>query len=50
LQASATKYGKSEYGRHLQRVADGKILYGDNGHSRPHWGYDHAIIEAGRYD
>ena len=35
---SAEKYGKSSYGRHLQRVANGTILYGSKPGERPHWG------------
>ena len=40
LMESAEKYGKSPYGQHLQRVIDGKILYGDKPGSRPRWGTD----------
>lgn len=39
---SARKYGKSEYGRHLMRVMEGKILYGTTHESRPHWGQEDA--------
>lgn len=35
---SATKYGKSAYGQHLLRVAEGKILYSTHPGERPHWG------------
>lgn len=36
---SARKYGKSPYGQHLERVAQGKILYaGDKPGERPRWG------------
>ena len=38
LLASAEKYGKSSYGQHLFRVAEGKILYSTNPGSRPRWG------------
>ena len=38
LLESATKYGKSSYGRHLRRVAEGKIMYSDVPGSRPRWG------------
>ena len=37
LLESVEKYGKSPYGQHLKRVADGKILYG-NFTARPIWG------------
>lgn len=37
---SAKKYGKSSYGQHLMRVAEGKILYADKPGQRPHWGRD----------
>ncbi len=37
---SAQKYGKSAYGQHLMRVAEGKILYADKPGQRPHWGRD----------
>ena len=39
---SANKYGKSTYGRHLQRVADGKIMYSSMPGQRPHWGGDNT--------
>lgn len=35
---SAKKYGKSSYGQHLMRVAEGKILYADKPGQRPYWG------------
>ncbi|HZJ78076.1 MAG TPA: glucose-1-phosphate thymidylyltransferase RfbA [Clostridia bacterium] len=35
---SAKKYGKSNYGNHLTRVSEGKILYGDGLGERPRWG------------
>ncbi|NLB36829.1 MAG: glucose-1-phosphate thymidylyltransferase RfbA [Clostridiales bacterium] len=35
---SAKKYGKSNYGKHLTRVSEGKILYGDSLGERPRWG------------
>lgn len=38
LLASAEKYGKSSYGQHLFRVAEGKILYSTHPESRPRWG------------
>ena len=38
LVESANKYGKSSYGQHLMRVAEGKILYADKPGQRPHWG------------
>lgn len=39
LLESAEKYGKSSYGQHLRRVAEGKILYsGDKPGERPRWG------------
>lgn len=38
LLESAEKYGKSPYGQHLRRVADGKILYGGKPGERPRWG------------
>lgn len=37
---SATKYGKSAYGQHLLRVAEGKILYSTHPGERPHWGHE----------
>ncbi len=40
LLESAEKYGKSPYGEHLRRVADGKILYGTAPGQNPHWGRD----------
>lgn len=38
LLCSAEKYGKSGYGQHLRRVAEGKILYSDKTGERPRWG------------
>lgn len=39
LLASAEKYGKSSYGRHLRAVAEGRILYSSNRPGeRPCWG------------
>ena len=38
LLESAKKYGKSSYGRHLQRVAEGKIMYSSVPGERPRWG------------
>lgn len=43
LLESAEKYGKSLYGMHLRRVADGKILYGGKIGERPHWGIEEEI-------
>lgn len=40
LMEAAEKYGKSPYGQHLLRVAQGKILYSDTPGARPHWGVD----------
>ncbi len=40
LLESAAKYGKSPYGQHLLRVAEGKILYGTYPGETPHWGRD----------
>ncbi len=41
LLASAAKYGKSSYGQHLRKVAEGKILYSsDTPNARPHWGLE----------
>lgn len=40
LMASAELYGKSIYGDHLRRVAEGKILYGGKMGERPVWGKD----------
>ncbi len=40
LMASAELYGKSIYGDHLRRVAEGKILYGGKPGERPVWGKD----------
>lgn len=37
LLESAKKYGKSSYGQHLNKVANGKILYSEDG-QRPRWG------------
>ncbi len=38
LLESAKKYGKSSYGRHLQSVAEGKIMYSSVPGERPRWG------------
>ena len=38
--ASAELYGKSIYGDHLRRVAEGKVLYGGKLGERPVWGKD----------
>jgi glucose-1-phosphate thymidylyltransferase len=40
LEHSAKKYGKSEYGQHLQRVLDGQIMYSATFDSNPRWGQD----------
>lgn len=40
LLESAKMYGKSNYGKHLKRVASGKILYSENFGERPYWGRD----------
>ncbi len=40
LMASAELYGKSIYGDHLRRVAEGKVLYGGKPGERPVWGKD----------
>lgn len=37
---SADLYGKSIYGEHLRRVAEGKIMYGSHLGERPVWGKD----------
>jgi glucose-1-phosphate thymidylyltransferase len=49
---SAHKYGKSEYGKHLMRVTEGKILYGAGYEAHPRWGQeddDAEKIEEDRY-
>ncbi len=38
LLATARKYGKSAYGQHLKRVAQGEILYSESPGERPRWG------------
>jgi len=45
LQASACKYGKSEYGQHLRNVLEGKVLYSATFDSRPQWGSDAARLQ-----
>ncbi|MDD6807583.1 MAG: glucose-1-phosphate thymidylyltransferase RfbA [Oscillospiraceae bacterium] len=40
LLESANLYGKSKYGEHLRRVADGRILYSERFGERPYWGRD----------
>ena len=40
LLESANLYGKSIYGEHLRRVAEGKILYSTKPGERPVWGRD----------
>lgn len=41
LLESAKLYGKSSYGEHLRRVAEGEILYDSRlGFARAHWGVD----------
>ena len=43
LLESAKKYGKSSYGRHLQRVAEGKIMYSSVPGERPRWGKEEPV-------
>jgi len=43
---SASKYGKSPYGQHLLRVAEGKILYSTHPGERPHWGREEEAPES----
>ncbi|MDR1465566.1 MAG: glucose-1-phosphate thymidylyltransferase RfbA [Oscillospiraceae bacterium] len=53
LLCSARKYGMSEYGKHLLRVSEGKILYGEAHEPRPQWGSEAAggeTDEDGKYD
>jgi glucose-1-phosphate thymidylyltransferase len=50
LAASAKKYGKSEYGQHLQNVLEGKILYSATFDSRPKWGSNEEQKEHGRWE
>lgn len=38
LLESAKKYGKSAYGQHLLKVAEGKIMYSEIPGERPRWG------------
>ncbi len=45
LMASAELYGKSIYGDHLRRVAEGKILYGGKPGERPVWGKDRGKFD-----
>lgn len=45
LMASAELYGKSIYGDHLRRVAEGKVLYGGKPGERPVWGKDWGQFE-----
>ena len=40
LLESANLHGKSKYGEHLRRVAEGQILYSSNIGERPYWGRD----------
>ena len=40
LLESANLYGKSKYGNHLRRVAEGAILYSEKFGERPIWGRD----------
>ncbi len=44
---SAAKYGKSPYGQHLQRVAEGRILYSKTNrpNERPIWGRGENIYD-----
>ena len=41
LVESAKKYGKSAYGQHLLKVAEGKIMYSEIPGERPRWGVEH---------
>lgn len=45
LLESAEKYGKSSYGQHLRRVAQGSILYGGKPGERPRWGREDESID-----
>ncbi len=45
LLESAKKYGKSNYGRHLQSVAEGKIMYSNVPGERPRWGRENPPEE-----
>ncbi|MDR0531527.1 MAG: glucose-1-phosphate thymidylyltransferase RfbA [Oscillospiraceae bacterium] len=49
LRYSAEKYGKSEYGQHLQNVLEGRILYSALFDSKPRWGLNDEV-EGGRFD
>jgi len=49
LEASARKYGKSEYGQHLLNVLEGKVMYSATFDSRPRWGRDEEA-ELGRWE
>lgn len=42
LVESAKKYGKSAYGQHLMKVAEGKIMYSETLGERPRWGKENA--------
>ncbi|MCL2106916.1 MAG: glucose-1-phosphate thymidylyltransferase RfbA [Oscillospiraceae bacterium] len=51
LMSSASKYGNSEYGAHLRRVIEGKILYGAAHEPHPRWGQaDEPALENGKFD
>lgn len=43
LLESAEAYGKSNYGAHLRRVAEGKIMYSERQGERPFWGRDDEL-------
>ncbi|MDR2646779.1 MAG: glucose-1-phosphate thymidylyltransferase RfbA [Oscillospiraceae bacterium] len=47
---AATKYGTSEYGKHLMRVYEGKILYGTAHQPHPYWGREGEQPEEGHHD
>ena len=40
LLESANLHGKSKYGEHLRRVAEGQVLYSSHFGERPYWGRD----------
>ena len=43
---SAQQYGKSPYGQHLMRVAEGKIMYSEKQGERPRWGTENEPPNA----
>ena len=45
LLESVEKYGKSPYGQHLLRVAEGKILYSKS-NERPIWGRGENLYDS----